>query len=135
MEEEYKIHGKYRVYRDGRIQGIKSGVFLRPHITMEGDLCVYLYDGKKYKHYSVKKLIAGYFIGDVIGKRVVHRDGDKNNNHVDNLEVSEKRRKLSWSDVNEIRSSEENGAVMAKRYGVTATTITHIRLGHTWKVA
>lgn len=45
----------------------------------------------------------------------------------------EAKRKLSKLDVLDIRGSKERSAVLAKRYGVHATTIRRIRSGRMWK--
>jgi len=41
--------------------------------------------------------------------------------------------KLSEADVTEIRSCSSSGVELARRFGVTATTISHIRLRKTWR--
>lgn len=41
--------------------------------------------------------------------------------------------KLSMELVREIRCSDLPGVELARRYGVTPATISHIRLGHTWR--
>lgn len=41
--------------------------------------------------------------------------------------------KLTEKDVLAIRSSEETGVILAKRYGVSTATISDVRKGHIWK--
>ena len=41
--------------------------------------------------------------------------------------------KLTWPDVRAIRESDDNGAILAKRYGVDVSTICYIIRGETWK--
>ncbi len=50
----------------------------------------------------------------------------------ENLMRRVKRNALTADQVLEIRGSEASGVVLAARFGVTRTTISHIRRGRTW---
>lgn len=41
--------------------------------------------------------------------------------------------KLTEADVRHIRQSDESGYALARRFGVSAPTISHVRTGHTWR--
>ncbi len=79
-----KDHPDYIVSSLGRVINKKSGRFMTPQLNREhGYLRVYL-DGKKY---YVHRLVAtAFFDCDPTGLDVNHKDGDKLNNAVWNLE-------------------------------------------------
>ena len=73
----------------GRAKSFKNGTvkILKPHLSKNGYLRVTLFKGGKHKHFSVARLVATLFIPNPEGKQQVnHRDGNKFNNHVSNLE-------------------------------------------------
>ena len=41
--------------------------------------------------------------------------------------------KLTWQAVNDIRASDARQIDLARRYGVTQSVISRVRLGHTWR--
>lgn len=60
-----------------------KGKMLKPVLNNNG----YLVVGIKDKHYSVHRIVAKTFLEQIPGKDYVnHKDGNKTNNHVDNLE-------------------------------------------------
>lgn len=106
--------------------------------------------------YSVHRLVAQAFIKAIDGKDMVnHKDGNKLNNHVDNLEWCTSQEndkhakdygllnpargelhpsaKLKAEDVIFIRGSSLSGAELARKYNVPRSTITKIRKRHSWK--
>lgn len=79
---------RYVIYSDGRVQNAETGKFLKPGRMSKGYLTVYLYDGsrpKKGKSFLVHRLVADAFLGHST-MQVNHKDGNKENNSVDNLE-------------------------------------------------
>lgn len=79
---------RYVIYSDGRVQNAETGKFLKPGRMSKGYLTVYLYDGsrpKKGKSFLVHRLVADAFLGPST-MQVNHKDGNKENNSVDNLE-------------------------------------------------
>jgi len=104
----------------------------------------------KYVH----RIVAKAFIPNPDNKETVnHKDGNKQNNHVDNLEwhsytenmmhahktglYSNKHRRLSWAQAAEVRRlwAEGNHLVteIAREFGVHDHSIKQIILGHTYK--
>lgn len=154
----YAGYPNYGIYEDGRILNLKSGRFLSPWITDSGYLRVELtYQGTK-KKYLVHRLVASLFVHneDKQRKTVNHIDGDKFNNHKDNLEwATDKennahaasiglkakgethgRCKHTMSQVHFICSLISQGfsnGDIAKIVDVNPTLVTDIRRGRSWK--
>lgn len=60
---------------------------LKSHPDKDGYLKVRLWDGTKYKNYFVHRLVAQSFIPNPKNKsQVNHKDGNKTNNNINNLE-------------------------------------------------
>ena len=90
MIEELKdikdYEGEYAITRDGRVWSYKSNKFLKPKLV-GGYHQVNLYKDKKRKNYFIHRLVAEAFIPNPKGlPQVNHKDEDKSNNCVENLE-------------------------------------------------
>lgn len=145
-------NGYYQVSDFGRIRSTGSRARIRQ-----------LYPNKKWKYlyvvlfkkgHRVHRLVAKAFIPNPHNKSEVnHIDGNKNNNHISNLEwVTPKenmmhacstgikkpsfgRRKLSWDQVNEIRYLLYCGATpvtLAKEFSIERNSIYHIQKHKSW---
>lgn len=147
---------KYQASEDGRIKG-PSGKWIRPFPNKGGYLRfnVSLSNGKLTQT-SVHIAVCSAFHGPRPDERfAAHRDGDKLNNRADNLywatyEENERDKrehgsallgerhhqaKLTESDVRSIRlrlASGEAGRALGEEYGVTETTISHVKHRKTW---
>lgn len=79
--------GLYQVSSWGRVRSWYSCI-LHPEVTKKGYLRVDLYDADgNRKHKKVHRLVANAFIPNSDGKpQVNHKDGNKKNNSVTNLE-------------------------------------------------
>lgn len=76
----------YEVSTTGRIRRVGSSIMLRPCLR-NGYLCVSLWKNNKGKTLYVHRIVAEAFLHKVEGWNVVnHKDEDRLNNHVDNLE-------------------------------------------------
>ena len=73
----------YRACSDGRIYSVLSNKFLKPGNRNSGYLFVSLYPKRSV---SIHRIIALSFLGPPNGRQVNHKDGNKINNKVDNLE-------------------------------------------------
>jgi len=89
MEKWRKIDGFpfYRVSNTGKVKG-RFGKELSAGLDTSGYRYVILSDetGKR-KPRKVHRLVAATFIGDVEGMDVHHKDGNRENNQADNLEI------------------------------------------------
>lgn len=85
-------HEVYYVSNNGRIKStnyLAKGVsrLLSPETDAKGYLRISLWDNKRRKTFKIHRLVAEAFLTRQEGKdQVNHKDGDKKNNKVDNLE-------------------------------------------------
>lgn len=76
----------YLVYEDGSVYNTNTKRFLTQR-THKGYVCVQLWNGKKMLSKNVHRLVANAFIQNPNNYPCVnHKDEDKTNNHVENLE-------------------------------------------------
>lgn len=115
---------------------------------------VALWKDNKSKFYFIHRLVAEYFISNPENKPTInHIDGNKANNHIDNLEwatyrenmnhaVDNKisacgerngRSKLNWIQIEEIRNSHLTSNELAVIYSVHKSTINRIKSKKGWK--
>ena len=92
MEEWKNIEGyegKYQVSNEGRIKSLCNNKekILKPASYKNGYLYVKLYKNCEYKRFSIHRLVAAAFIPNQDNlPQVNHKDEDKTNNNVSNLE-------------------------------------------------
>jgi hypothetical protein len=161
--------GRYLVSNLGRIESVfdKKGnkrrprLFLKPNVGKLGYNRVHFYpkDGKR-PLFLVHRIVAEAFIPNPENKRTVnHKNGNKSDNRVDNLEWMThaenqqhayssgivKRRfgeaasathKLTLEKVNEIKRLHDpikrNGRILATQFGISPSHISFIVRGHRW---
>jgi hypothetical protein len=83
------FEGCYVVTSDGRIFSVRNGKYRERKLAMDrgGYLVVSLWANNKNKQFKVHRLVAEAFIPNLKNKRCVnHKDGDKQNNSISNLE-------------------------------------------------
>jgi tRNA A37 threonylcarbamoyladenosine biosynthesis protein TsaE len=83
--------GLYQISSCGNVRNTKRSRPVRLYVNDNGYCIVGLYDKSagKHKHYRIHRLVAEAFIPNAEQKRTVnHKDGDKQNNAVENLEWS-----------------------------------------------
>lgn len=76
----------YNVSSYGRIMNVKTQRILKTFINEKGYQTVCLRKNNKQYTVRVHKLIAETFLGKQSGMDVRHKDRNRSNNHVDNLE-------------------------------------------------
>lgn len=141
----------YEITKNGEVINLKTGRILKPQPNNKGYLRVQLCG----KRYFVHRLVAEKYIPNPNNlEQVNHKDGNKNNNAVENLEwVSNQTNrthavenglhlsgekcpwsKLDWEKVNYIR---ENPQIpikeLAGKFNVSDTTIRDAKNFKTWK--
>lgn len=80
---------RYGISPEGFVWSIRQGKVMKQSVTNCGYCEVLLFDGMKYKGHRVHRLVAQAFLPNPQGKKQVnHKDGNKKNNHVENLEWS-----------------------------------------------
>ncbi len=84
----FKEFGYYRIYNDGRIYSTRTKRFMKTRLGPNSYKELGLSMNSKYIHYAVHRLVAKFFVPneDPEKKYVNHKDGNKQNNHYENLE-------------------------------------------------
>lgn len=101
--KKYLDYDNYLVYPDGRVYSLYKKDFLTPTLR-NGYLTVMLYKDKKPKRFSVHRLVAGCFIPNPQNYETVnHKDENKLNNHIDNLEWMSFENNVKYSQNNAIQ--------------------------------
>lgn len=156
----------YQVSDKGRIRGLDrvdsigrniKGKIISSSTDSYGYSVLHLYKDGKYKHFKVHRLVMIAFVGHSI-LQVNHKDGNKRNNMLSNLEYCNNREnqlhaiklglcptsrgeqsnlsKLKDSDIPVIRRRLEAGEsckAIGESYGVLRQAIYLIKVGKTWK--
>lgn len=153
MESRLIYYDRYVVYSDGTVKSVVTGKFLSPGRQTKGYMTVALYDGtrpKKSKSFLLHRLIAEAFLGESHGRQVNHKNGDKSDNRVENLEWStcaennrharevlgktqvgerNSRCKIPSNKVEEILKNDRSAKEWASELGCTADYVRQIRRG------
>ena len=149
------FEGKYSVDENGNVFSHISGRKLKPFLTGGG----YSYVNLAGKNRKVHRLVTEAFLPNFLEKpQVNHLDGDKQNNHISNLEMATSSEnmlhavktglqvslkgenngnaKLTNEDViiikRLLREGRTNSSI-AKKFGVSQKAISLIKLGKRWK--
>jgi hypothetical protein len=156
--------GLYQVSNLGRVAGLRERRdisrrrILKPVLKNAGYWQVSLQLGPEKKGCTIHRLVACAFLGSPEDRRQVnHKDGDKQNNALENLEwvtcsenmshaaalglvnyavgVRNPQHKLTEDQVREIRSLRGvlSQRTLGARFGVSNTTIRRIQHGQMWK--
>lgn len=147
---------RYQVSNHGKVRSLKRNNILKPEIKNDGYLRVCLYANGKKKHKRINRLVARAFIENQNNKsQVNHKDGNKKNNHVSNLEwMTDKenkkhsvknglnaygerngKSKLKKDDILKIRKkikNQESIKLIAIQFNVSITTIYRIKNKNGW---
>lgn len=151
-----KEFNNYTIDESGNVYHL-SGRKIGTRVTPKGYVQTWLTQNSKTKYRFIHRLVADTFIvKDSENLEVNHKDGNKLNNHVSNLEwvtrhenirhgfnnglykstENSPNSKLTNKDVAIIRQMIKDGKSLnsiGKIYGVNHATIRHIKLGLTWK--
>lgn len=113
MIEDWKdipgYEGLYVVSNNGRVMNVRSGRVLRGIVSNLGYIKVGLSKSGKVKMVSVHRLVADAFIKNPDNLREVnHKDEDKTNNIVDNLEWCDRKYNNNYgSRMDKVRKTKE----------------------------
>lgn len=157
---KYDLKFNYFVREDGKIYSEKSDKFLSPQLDKNGYEKIQMIstDGKRHR-YSVHRLVLENFnpVKNMEKLQVNHKDGNKRNNNLNNLEwvtnyentlhaiktglrnnngENNPSSKLTEKDVYKIIDLFKEGkscAFIAKQYNVSSSAIERIRRRETWK--
>ncbi len=137
----------YTVLDSGIVINRKSRTPFKPSKTKAGYLRIVIRKDNKNKYYLLHRFIMEAFYGPS-NLTVNHKDGDKANNALSNLEyvtqkqniehayhtglknnhgANNKSSKLSWDQIKLVLTSERSGNSLAKELGVYASTVNRIR--------
>lgn len=90
----------YAISNLGEIVNIKYSRSLKPRVNSRGYNHVILFGDDGRKEYYVHQLVAQCFIGDFRhGSHIIHIDGDRSNNSVDNLRMRGSRGDIDYVPV------------------------------------
>lgn len=110
MIEVYKTieeYPNYQVSNLGNVKNIKTDTILKPYNTKSGYLHIDLYNENGRKHYFVHRLVALAFLPNHNNlTEVNHKDEDKTNNKVDNLEWCDRYYNINYGTT-QIRRAEK----------------------------
>ena len=102
--------GLYSVTINGDVFSWKTNKFLKPQKQKKGYLTVNLFKDKKFKTKTIHRLVAISLIENPMNKPCVnHKDLDKTNNHISNLEWVSQKENIQHACDNGIRCGEKNG--------------------------
>ena len=92
--------GLYRISNTGKIKSVRMGKILRPGTDGSGYLIVQLSKDKVQKGYKVHRLVYSSFFGEILpGKEINHKDFNKSNNYLTNLELCSRQENMThWSN-------------------------------------
>ena len=89
--EEFRVlkrNENYKVSNIGRIYSVRKDVIMTNKLNHDGYMRIQLYNKGKCEYVSIHRLVAEEFIGNIpVGYVINHKDLDKSNNRVDNLEI------------------------------------------------
>lgn len=141
----------YEVSNTGLVRRASSQNLITPRMLCNGYMQLGLRRGSKPFYKMVHRLVAAAFIGQISeGMEVNHKDGNKLNNYVDNLEyvthqknmqharnvLGNPGKKLTWQSVGEIRfrlSIGESQSMIAKEFGISIGAVRFIYQNRIWQ--
>lgn len=136
----------YEVSNFGQVR--RGGLLLKaPLRNGYPKVCLYVHGAVRQA--SVHRIVASLFLPPVAGcKQVNHKDGDKTNNRVDNLEWMSPKQNIAHAISNGLRKTKVTEAQakaikteklaggdpgeIARRYGVSKPTVHNIASGRKW---
>lgn len=117
-EEVFKpIEGfeDYEISNHGNVKSLKSGVIMKSRLTANGYLILNLSKNGNHYRFLVHRLVAIAFIPNPNNLPCVnHKDENKLNNHVDNLEWCDYKYNINYGTAIERRSEKRRGKKLSE---------------------
>lgn len=102
MKDVQNYEGLYAVTSCGKVYSYKSKKFLKPHKIKSGYLQVHLYKNGEQKTYYIHRLVAEAYLPNPEGlSQVNHKDENKENNALPNLEWCDESYNINYGSRNE----------------------------------
>ena len=102
MWKKIKDFEDYEVSDEGEIRN-SEGLILSQRLSRNGYLRVNLKSKGKYKTVEIHRVVAQAFLGAIYKKQVHHKNGDRTDNNVTNLQiVSKKEHRLLHREMEEV---------------------------------
>ena len=112
MKDIKNYEGLYGITSCGRVWSYKSGRFLKPADNGQGYYGVSLYKNGKSKTYKIHKLVADAYLSNPEGKTCVnHKDENKHNNSINNLEWMTSAENIEYSNYQRIGKKKNTNGV------------------------
>ena len=139
-----KGYTDYFITHEGIVWSKKRNKIISPYNNGKGYLQIYLWKNKKRKRFYIRRLVIEHFIPNLLNKfQINHKDGNKQNNNINNLEWCTRsenmqhasknglmRKKLTEQQVLEIREKYKSGNYthrqLSKMYNVVHSVIGNI---------
>lgn len=119
-------NGEYKISNYGKVMTVKTGRILAPSIDERGYERVGLFKTDRSRRYKVHRLVAITYIPNPGNKEQVnHKDGNKRNNSVDNLEWVTNEENMHHSRVNGLHDGHKKFCESRKKRIIA----THIESG------
>lgn len=144
---KFPLDNRYEVSTMGRVRNVKSQRIRVPMLTRCGYLKIMLHNQGSHKCFYVHRMVMETFCG-FSDLEVSHINGKSIDNRLENLLYEDHKsnmqravmqgsmhgcvhHRLSDSQIMDIYFSKEKGVVLARQYGIAATTVCAIRKGRT----
>lgn len=113
------FEGLYQASTNGKIRSLYKDKILKQEISKNGYCKIMLCKDKKRKLFSVHRLIAKTFLNDYDNNlQVNHKDGNKQNNHIENLEMVTAKENIRHSFKNKLQVPKKGKQhPLYKKYG------------------
>lgn len=105
--------GLYMVSSLGRVKSVKTGLIMKHKDNRDGYKIITLWKNRRYKTKYIHRLVVEAFIGTIPkGLEVNHKDEDKSNNTLDNLETCTSQYNVEYSQAKHYTATHESGEVV-----------------------
>lgn len=105
--------GLYMVSSIGRVKSVKTGLIRKHSDDRHGYKHIALCKNGRYKTKYIHRLVVEAFIGAIPkGLEVNHKDEDKSNNTLDNLEICTAAHNIEYSSAKHYIATHESGEVV-----------------------